>query len=119
MIRVVVAMPVLLDGFDFLRSEVALRFKVGQAVIIDVQIVNDDDVPTDITGRSYTAQIGPEGGSVIASLSPSMVDAVLGKLRFTSGSTSGLTPGQYVWEVWENGDNFLWSGPVEIVARSL
>jgi hypothetical protein len=107
-----------LDGFDFVRNEIPLRFKVGQVVIIDVQITNGLDVPTDITGRSYTAQIAIEDGAVIASLTPSFVNAAQGLLRLTSSSTSALTPGQYVWEVWENVTNFLWSGPVEIVARS-
>lgn len=111
-------MPILADGFDFVGEEVPLRFVAGQTIVIDVQIVNDDDVPTDITGRTYTAEIAPEGGAVIATLTPSFVDATLGKLRLTSGDTSGLTTGDYVWDFWENGDNLLWTGPVEIVARS-
>jgi hypothetical protein len=108
---------VILDGFDFVGEEIPLRFKVGQAVIIDVQITDDSGVPTDITGRTYTAQIAIEDGAVIATLTPTITNGPQGLLRLTSGSTSALTPGSYVWEVWENVTNFLWSGPVEITAR--
>ena len=105
------------DGFDFVRIDIPLRFTVGQSISIDVQIVSGAGTIVNITGRTYTAKIGPDGSTSILSLTPTITDGVNGMLRLTSTATTGLTPGSYRWEVWENTDNFLWGGPVEIVAK--
>lgn len=112
-------MPVIDEGFDFVKAGVPLRFVVGQTVVIETQITNDLGVATDITGRSYEMVIGPEDGTPIMTIVGLITNAVNGLVTFTSGSTSALTPGQYVWEVWENTDNYLWGGPVEIVKRKI
>lgn len=112
-------MPVLLEGFDFTKAEVSLRFKVGQQLLIEAQIVDDLSNPVDITGRTYEIKIGPSGGAADLTLTGVIINAVLGLVTFTSGSTSGLTPGSYYWEAWENTNNYLWGGPVSIVERKI
>lgn len=111
-------MPVL-EGFDFVKEELPLRFKIGQTILIEVQIVDDLGVAPDITGRTYEATIGIIGGATVLTITGTITDAANGMVRFLSGSTSGLTPGQYYWEVWENSDNYLWGGSVEIVDRKV
>ena len=112
-------MPVLLDGFDFVKTEIPLRFKVGQQLVIDAQIINDLGESTDITGRTYEMKIGPVGGAAILTITGVITSAINGLVTFTSGSTTGLTPGAYHWEVWENTNNYLWGGPVTIVERKI
>ena len=109
-------MPVL-EGFDFVKEELPLKFKIGQTILIEVQIVDDLGVAPDITGRTYEAIIVDSTDTVILTITGTITDAANGMVRFLSGSTSGLTPGQYYWEVWENSDNYLWGGPVEIKDR--
>lgn len=109
-------MPVL-EGFDFVKEEVPLKFKQGQTILILVQITDDLGVASDITGRSYEAVIVDSTDTPILTITGVITDGPNGLVQFLSGSTLALTVGQYYWEVWENSDNYLWGGSVEITKR--
>lgn len=111
------ALITLQDGFDFVKVPIPLRFKIGQTIIIEMQVTDGYGVPANILGRTYTFKLGPDGGSSILTIAGVITDNINGMLKFTSGSTSGLSAGNYQWEVWENTDNFLCGGPVEITSK--
>lgn len=107
-------MAVLLDKLDFIGKPIPLRYKVGEVVSIPLEF-KTGTAATDITGKTWTVEVGPEGGSSALTGSIAIVSAVNGTATLTL-DTSGSTAGNYVWEVWEDGDLFLWGGPVEAVA---
>lgn len=107
---------------DFVGSEVPLRFVIGQLVVIRVQMLNDDGTVQNITSRTYSAKIGPEGGAAIATFTGTLIDAPNGIMEFSYDSSvlAANQAGTYVFEGWEDSNkNYLWSGPVEIVAKRI
>lgn len=107
------------DGFDYVGTEVPVRFKIGQFVEFILQVTDNDGNILDITNRSYQAKIGPGGGAnAIATFSYQVTNGPQGLVKFSLDST-GMTAGQYRLEVWENNTNFLMSGPVEVVSKEV
>jgi hypothetical protein len=110
------------NGFDFVETDVPLRIKQGQLAEITVQIVDDKRIVQDITGRTYTGKIGVgDGTAAVASFTYVITDPINGIVKFSlsSAASAGITAGHYRWEVWEEGTNHLWSGPVEVVKKEI
>lgn len=102
------------DQIDLVGDEVPLRFKVGESIEIPVQINNADGSAANITGRTYTGDIGSIG-EVIASFTTNDIDLPNGQFSFIMNNfiTIDLAKGRYNYEFWED-NHFLWGGPVEI-----
>lgn len=105
------------DQIDLVGIEVPLRFRVGEAIVIPVSVVQSSDGTTavNVTGRTYDVQIGTVGGSSIATFTISSLDAVNGTFELAL-DTSSLSKGRYYWELWED-NRFVCGGPVEITER--
>jgi hypothetical protein len=109
----------LADGFDFVGTDVPLRFKRGQRVEILAKVTDDDGNILDITGRTYQAKIGAGGGAVAtATFSYTITNGPAGLVQLTL-DTGAITAGAYKMEVWENNTNFLWGGPVEVLDKEV
>lgn len=113
-------MAVLSNGFEFVGTDVPLRLRKGQIVQITVQITDDDGNILDITGRDYAGLVGAGGGAVHAYSFGYIIDDGPNGLVTLSWDTAAVAPGDYRMEVWENNyTNFLWGGPVEVLARDV
>ena len=109
------------DQIDLVGPRIPLRFKIGQSIVIPVSVKDpSDDSAVNITGRTYTAKIGPEGGASIATFLVTPVDLPNGLTNFvlTDTVTNGLAKGRYIWELWED-NRLILEGPVEIVAKKV
>jgi hypothetical protein len=107
------------NGFDFVGTDVPLRFKRGQRVEILAKVTDDDGNILDITGRTYQAKIGTGSGTVAtATFSYTVTDGPGGLVQLTL-DTGAVVAGTYVMEVWENNTNFLWGGPVEVLDKDV
>lgn len=111
------------NGFDYVEAEVPLRIKQGQLAELIVQVVDDNRVIQNITGRVYSAKIGVGDGTTpaVASFTYTITDGPNGLVKFSlSAAASGAIPaGHYRWEVWEETNNHMWSGPVEVIAKEI
>jgi len=112
-------MPVFTSQLDFIGDEVPLRFVIGQLIDIALAIVDEDGATVNVTGRTYTAEIGPDEGASVVSFVQVNTDPLTGLINLTLDTSSGITAGTYRWIAWEDGNNYLWGGPVEVIAPSV
>lgn len=107
------------DQIDLVGIEIPLRFKVGAAISIPVAIttrVSGSLEAVNVSGRQYSAAIGPVGGNALVEFTIGDADYINGTFSFVLSSvqTNTLSKGRYYMEAWED-NNFLWGGPVEVV----
>lgn len=108
------------DQIDLVGIEIPLRFRVGAAVTIPVAIktrVNGTLEAVNVSGRVYSAAIGPiGGGAALVNFTITDADYINGAFSFALSSvqTNTLTKGRYYMEAWED-NTPLWAGPVEVV----
>ena len=106
-----------LSELDYISEEVDLRIVIGQLVEFNISVVDLAGAVVDITGRTYNAYVGPDGGTAIASFVQVANDPTNGlvTMRLTALTTGALTAGSYKWIVWED-DVPLWQGDAEITS---
>ncbi len=109
------------DQIDLIGERIPLRFMAGQAIVIPVSVLDpSDESGVNVTGRNYTAKIGPPGGASIAEFVVNAVDLAQGTFQLTMSNsvTALLTKGRYIWTFWED-NRLVLEGPVEIIANKL
>jgi hypothetical protein len=105
-------------------ANLPLQIRVGDTETVSVTILDENEQPVDITGRSYAAQIRTttDASTALATFTCAIVSGPAGTLTATlsSATTAALTPGLGVWDLQETNPIgpvviTLLAGPVTIV----
>lgn len=107
-----------LRDIDFAGNPINLRFVIGQTLDIAIEVKDEDGSATNITGRTYTCEIGPEGQPAEETFTVVETDMLNGLVNFTL-DTSSMDEGTYKWIAWEENSRLLWQGNVEAVSPSV
>lgn len=103
-------------------ANLPLQIRVGDTETVSVTILDENEQPVNISGRSYAAQIRTttDAATVLATFTCAIVSGPAGTLTATlsATTTAALTPGLAVWDLEETSGTTvttLLAGPVTIV----
>jgi len=103
-------------------ANLPLEIRIGDTETVSVTILDENEQPVNITGRSYAAQIRTttDASTALATFTCAIVSGPAGTLTATlsATTTAALTPGLAVWDLQETSGTTvttLLAGPVTIV----
>lgn len=103
-------------------ANLPLQIRIGDTETVSVTILDENEQPVNISGRSYASQIRSttDAATVLATFTCAIVSGPAGTLTATlsATTTAALTPGLAVWDLEETSGTTvttLLAGPVTIV----